>query len=475
MLERIVRLESLTISDYDLVEEIFDLREVDFEESLPAKEALLRELVINGLPKLKHIWNKDPHKMFSYQKLNSVNVHHCMNLKYLFPVSIAESLSELQQLDVRHCGVEEIVGDDPREANVAATFVFPRITFLHLDYLPRLKTFYRGVHTSQWQNLQSLVMYGCDKVELFASELFNFQEINEGQHDSSVQPLFMVEKVTFPSLEEIEISNSNNLKMFSMPRLLTVGVSGCALVEENFDLQNVNFEKLEISELPKLKHIWKMDPQAKLSFEELPMPEMLYVIDCDSIEEIFDVQNVNFEESHSGAITQQLQELIIGSLPKLKHIWNKDPQTELFFKSLQKVGVYHCQNLKDVFPASIEFFPKSNIFEGMALLCIEEPDDILNGQKLGTTQRNGNRRMHVNDRSNGSYASENEDDNYDSEVDDSSYASEDEDDNYYSERIRHLQKLHLESSSYKEIFSYEDDETDVENLIKLVPSSVAMD
>ncbi|KAK1548746.1 hypothetical protein Q3G72_023066 [Acer saccharum] len=66
----------------------------------------------------------------------------------------------------------------------------------------------------------------------------------------------------------------------------------------------------------------------------------------------------------------------------------------------------------------------------------------------------------------GSYASDDEDDNYDSEVDDA-YASED--------IIRHLQKLHLESSSYKEIFSYEDDKTDVENLIKLVPSSVAMD
>ncbi|TXG65740.1 hypothetical protein EZV62_007015 [Acer yangbiense] len=137
-------------------------------------------------------------------------------------------------------------------------------------------------------------------------DINNFQEINEGQHDSSVQPLFMVEKVTFPSLEEIKISQSNNLKMFSMPRLLTVGVSGCALLEENFDLQK-----------------------------------------------IFDLQNVNFEESHSGAITQQLQELYISRLPKLKHIWNKDPQAVLFFKSLQKVEVYNCQNLKDVFPASI--------------------------------------------------------------------------------------------------------------------------
>ncbi|TXG65720.1 hypothetical protein EZV62_006995 [Acer yangbiense] len=537
LVERVTRLEYLTICDCDLVEEIFDLQGVDYEESHPAKETLLRELDFNGLPKLKHIWNKDPQKMFSFQKLNNVKVHHCMSLKYLFPVSIAESLSELERLDVYYCGVEEFVVDDQGEANVAATFVFPRITSLELNQLPRLKTFYHGVHTSQWRNLKRLVVCGCDKVELFASELFHFQENN----GSSIQPLFIVEKF-------------NTLEGLSMLKLLTVTISNCASVEEIFDLQKVNFEEshsravmyhqlqqLNINQLPKLKHIWKKDPQAKLSFEELPMPEslrvsdcdsievifdlqkvnfeeshsrpvtyqlqelyirrlpklkhiwkkdpeaelsfeelpmpkLLTVIDCDSIEEVFDLQNVNFEDSHSGAITQQLQELHIYELPKLKHIWNKDPQAELSFENLQEVYVANCQSLKDIFPASIarsllqlvhlnvyecgkleeivakegeakeaarfvfpkvtsirlnrlsqlrtfyrgvhsskwevlkeltvvdssailDIFPKSNSFDGLELQWIEEPDDVLNSQKVGATQRNGNRILQVHDRS----------------------------------------------------------------------------
>ncbi|TXG65725.1 hypothetical protein EZV62_007000 [Acer yangbiense] len=399
MLEGITRLESLTISDCDLVEEIFDLQLIDFEESLPAKETLLRELIIFGLPELKYLWNKDPQKMFSFQKLRNVEVYGCMSLKYLFPVSIAESLLELERLYVHHCGVEEIVADDQREANVAATFVFARITSLELNDLPRLKTFYRGVHTSQWQNLKRLIMCGCDEVELFASELFNFQENNESQHESAVQPLFMVEKVTFPSLQEIKISMSNNLKIVwhmqakesfcninSMEvsccdKLLTVfhintleGLSmlksltvfNCASVEEIFDVQKVNFEeshssaityqlqKLCIRGLPKLKHIWKKLAQAKLSSKRLPMPESLTVDDCNSLEEIFDLQEVNFEESYSTAVTNQLQQLCISRLPKLKHVWNiKDPQAELSFKSLQQVKVSDCQSLKDLFPASI--------------------------------------------------------------------------------------------------------------------------
>ncbi|KAK3200438.1 hypothetical protein Dsin_023853 [Dipteronia sinensis] len=308
MLERTTRLESLTIHDCYTVEEIFDLLPgVDFEESHSEIETRLRELDFKGLPNLKRIWNKDPQKMFSFQKLNRVKVLYCTSLKYIFPFSIAKSLTELEQLHVHSCGVEEIVADDQGEAKVAATFVLPRITFLKLNCLPLLKTFYSGVHMSQWQNLKRLIMCGCDKVELFASELFNFQENNEGQHDSSVQPLFMVEKVTFPSLEQIIISESNNLKI-----------------------------------------VWHK--RAKESFCNLKSIE---VINCALVEEIFYFEKVNFEESHSRAVTSQLQQLRIKGLPKLKHIWHKDAQAELSFENLQKVEVSNCQSLKDLFPASI--------------------------------------------------------------------------------------------------------------------------
>ncbi|KAK4851407.1 hypothetical protein QYF36_014812 [Acer negundo] len=293
--------ESLTVNDCDSIEEIFDLQKVNFEESHSRAVMYhqLKKLYISGLPKLKHIWKKDPQKMSSFQKLNNVKVRHCMSLKYLFPVSIAKSLLELKQLCVHHCGVEEIVVGDQGEAKVAATFVFPRITSLELNYLPRLKTFYCGVHTSQWQNLKRLVMCRCDKVELFASEVFNFQETNEGQRGSSVQPLFIVEK-----------------------------------------------------------HIWKKDPQAKLFFEELPMPESLTVNDCDSIEEIFDLQKVNFEESPSRAVPCRLQELNLEGLPKLKHIWKKDPQAKLSFENLQKVKVSDCQKL---LASQLSCFQENNI------------------------------------------------------------------------------------------------------------------
>ncbi|KAK1548743.1 hypothetical protein Q3G72_010219 [Acer saccharum] len=126
-------------------------------------------------------------------------------------------------------------------------------------------------------------------------------------------------KESFCNLKSMQVRDCYSLLtifQFSMPRLLTVGVNGCALVEENFDLQKVNFEELDISRLPKLKHIWNKDPQAKLSFKELPMPKRLSVGDCDSIEEIFDLQKDSFPN---------LEKLILrGKAIKMIYLYEED-------------------------------------------------------------------------------------------------------------------------------------------------------
>ena len=112
-----------------------------------------------------------------------------------------------------------------------------------------------------------------------------------------------------------------------------------------------NLRYVEVSDCNKLLTIFQFN-----TLEGLSMPKLLTVTisNCASVEEIFDLQKVNFEESHSRAVMyHQLQQLNINRLPKLKHIWNKDAQTELSFENLQEVDVFNCLRLKDLFPASI--------------------------------------------------------------------------------------------------------------------------
>ncbi|KAK3200789.1 hypothetical protein Dsin_024204 [Dipteronia sinensis] len=309
MLERILRLEFLTVSNCSSVEHIFDLHGADFEEPHLTIVSQLHFLHIENLPKLKYIWNKDPRELFSYQKV--------------------------KELDVEDCGAEEIVLEE-REAIAAARFVFPHMVSFMLKKLPEFRTFYPRLYTSEWPMLKKLTMSGCDKIELFASELFNFQGNNEeGQRDIRVQqPLFMVNKDTFPRLEEIEISDSDNLKIICQEEQLA----------KDFIC---NLKSMIVRRCNRLLTIFKFN-----TLEVFSRLELLFVLDCNSLEEIFDIPEVNFEKSHPAAVIQ-LRELEMFFLPKLKHIWNKDPKGKLSFQNLERVEVSYCKSLKYLFPSSI--------------------------------------------------------------------------------------------------------------------------
>lgn len=125
----------------------------------------------------------------------------CDKLKHLFSSVLARSFVQLQHLEICNCRVLDDIVTQEDEAELTTTFVFPQVTFLKLWDLPELKTFYPGRHTSEWPLLKRLELSGCDKVNIFTSESFSFQEINEVLLNIPVQEaLFLVEKVQYPFL-----------------------------------------------------------------------------------------------------------------------------------------------------------------------------------------------------------------------------------------------------------------------------------
>ncbi|KAK1583114.1 hypothetical protein Q3G72_021121 [Acer saccharum] len=265
------------------VEEIFDLQKVNFEESdSRAVPCRLQDLNLEVLPKLKHIWKKDPQAKLSFEELpmpESLSVSDCDSIEVIF---------DLQKVNFEESHSRPV------------TY---RLQELYIRRLPKLKHIWKRDPQAElsFEELpmpESLSVMGCDSIEV----IFDLQKVNFEESDS---------------------------------RAVT------------YRLQYLNLEWL-----PKLKHIWKKDPQAKLSFEELPMPELLSVSACDSIEVIFDLQKVNFEESYSRPVTYRLQELYIRRLPKLKHIWKRDPQAELSFEELpmpESLSVTGCDSIEVIF------------------------------------------------------------------------------------------------------------------------------
>ena len=196
MLTRFQSLEKLLVHDCGSLQEIFELEGQNVRELQAVTTIPLKELDLRRLPKMKQVWNKDPQGIFSFQNLQEIFVLECESLKSLFPASVARCLMQLKDLRVVDCGVVEIVAQEDG-VEVAAQLVFPKVTFLLLRKLSKLKWFYQGVHTSEWPLLKTLVVNGCDQIEIFISKSLNFQErVKESQLKTSIQqPLFLVEEV----------------------------------------------------------------------------------------------------------------------------------------------------------------------------------------------------------------------------------------------------------------------------------------
>ncbi|KAJ0086798.1 hypothetical protein Patl1_07070 [Pistacia atlantica] len=119
--------------------------------------------------------------LLTFQNLETLIVENCWSMKRLFPVSIATGLLQLKELEISSCGLEEIVAKE--EVNDAPSFLFPQLTFLRLNNLPKLIHFYLGLHTIEWPMLKQLVVYNCGKTKLYASDgesqpaLFSFEKV----------------------------------------------------------------------------------------------------------------------------------------------------------------------------------------------------------------------------------------------------------------------------------------------------------
>ncbi|XP_062144896.1 probable disease resistance protein At4g27220 [Alnus glutinosa] len=306
MLARFQNLEELVVSDCGSLGDVFELQGLNVKETHAVTAIPLKLLHLARLPNMRHVWSKDPKPNFSFQNLKIVQVVRCRSLKSLFPASVATCPTQLEQLMITDCGVEEIVAGE-ETAQPINKFVFPRVVVLHLAVLPRLKWFYPGVHTSEWPMLKDMLVAWCPKVEIFASELSSFQE---SQLEIPIQqPFFLVGEVPFPSLEKLRISYMADLKILWHNQFTTVSFS--------------------------------------------KRPQIIKFEFCE---------NLTVQETCVFTATQ-LKELYLEHLPKLKHIWNKDPQEIFSFQNSLAVHATGCERMESLFPGAEEDFPEIQEFE----------------------------------------------------------------------------------------------------------------
>ena len=153
----------------------------------------LEYLYIRGVDNVKRIWD-DQLPQDSFSKLKAVHIESCGVLLNIFPSCVLKRSESLRTLKVRDCiSLKEVF--DGVLLETAPTFVFPKLTFLHLYKLPELRSLYLGAHTSQWPLLEILEALECHKLNVFAFETPTFEQRH---HEGNLHmPFFFIHHVSF--------------------------------------------------------------------------------------------------------------------------------------------------------------------------------------------------------------------------------------------------------------------------------------
>lgn len=174
LLEVLMNLEELDVEDFNSLEAVFNLRGEFAKYIVVQNSTQLKKLKLSNLPKLKHVSKEDPHYPMRFQNLSDVSVAECKSLISFFPLSVSRDMMQLQSLQASNCGIQEIVAKEGTKEIVK--FVFPRLTSLTLEYLPKLKVFFLGVHSLQCKSLKTIKLFSCPNIELFKAEPLRLQE-----------------------------------------------------------------------------------------------------------------------------------------------------------------------------------------------------------------------------------------------------------------------------------------------------------
>jgi len=133
-------LEQLDVFSCRKAQVIFNIN--DENRLTKASAVRLKRLSLNDLPKLEHVWDKDPEGIIGLQVLKEMCVEYCESLKSLFPASVAKDLITLQVLEVIRCKeLADIFKKDEKgeEGEETQESLFPRLTSFTLQHVPRLK------------------------------------------------------------------------------------------------------------------------------------------------------------------------------------------------------------------------------------------------------------------------------------------------------------------------------------------------
>ncbi|KAK0602519.1 hypothetical protein LWI29_034309 [Acer saccharum] len=397
LIQRLRKLKKVTVRLCKELEDVFQLEGLSYAKENPFLLSSLESLHLSLLHNLRYIW-KGPTQQVSLQSLTVVNVYFCSKLRYLFTLSLARSLLQLEELTVRYCdSLEHIVEIKEAEENVGGgggnDVMFPKLRILKLKELKNFINFYSENPSVNMQTAKEQLR----DVYLLRHGLQNLEVLMIGRCKAKV--LFQLEGVeqelSFPSLKVLELRYLEGLEclckgpthLLSLPNLKRLSVKYCCRLRHMFS-PSLARNLLQLEELI-IEDCWGLEYIVSIKAEEnvgggggndVMLPK-LRILKLDGVENFsLGVQNTkkqlrglrhglqNLEKLYIIRCRVQVlfhlegleQELSFPSLKvlKLKYLKEleclcKGPAHLLSLPNLKKLKVDSCSRLRHMFSPSL--------------------------------------------------------------------------------------------------------------------------
>ncbi|RDX65627.1 hypothetical protein CR513_55700, partial [Mucuna pruriens] len=356
-------LEELKVWDCSAAQVIFNMNENRETKALGNRIIRLKKLSLSDLPKLEHVWDKNPEGIISLQVLQDMRVERCDYLKSLFPASVAKDLTRLEVLSVTNCSqlVEIFSKDEKAEGGTTKMFEFSSLTSLMLIELPGLKYFYPGLHMLEWPVLEQLEGFHCELVKLECQEdhpkeqLIPFQ-IEKVIQIPSMKKLYFgigdIKVIWEPESRQLQFeelqrfpqdSDSTPLYRFldMLPRIINLAFSRC-LFEELFSAERPNADYTRILFHLKELKLCIMENLKSIGFEHSwlhSFPENLQILQVEDCHSLINLVPCTVSFSN-------LTHLKVSSCNKLLYLFTSSTAKSL--ARLERVEIDRCDSLQEI-------------------------------------------------------------------------------------------------------------------------------
>ncbi|KAG4149624.1 hypothetical protein ERO13_D05G345300v2 [Gossypium hirsutum] len=302
--------------------------------------------VLFPIAELRSIEQEGPSRHLSLQSLKIVEIERCYNLKYIFPMSVANSLGQLHTLKIKSCSqLEDIIQDQ----QVAYKCLLQSLREVLLIDLPQLKIRnVNGILLTQ-SSLQKLEVDNCPQLTHFiilttiqelvfrkmTNEQFSnlhsckYEELEQYQTSSQHHPL----PICFPSLIRIDILECESLKSL-FPIIVAQGSSK--------NLNAPNLQTLRIESCFGMEEIIQDSQVSTISFQCL---REVQVTECNKLKFLFPICVANS--------LGKLQTLKIERCFRMEEIIQDSQVSTISLQCLREVQVTECNKLKFLFPTCV--------------------------------------------------------------------------------------------------------------------------